>query len=759
MAASSEEGRIVIDELTGVRIRNEVVDEVGEVGEIEDVDGMFSQHFGRYDHYADLLVTDLEGSVAGVVKHVYAQFNRQTRTQIAEGSVSRFPGYEQSAIDGMVIYLQCEFPHRFLSLISRRENCILDLHRELQEIQQLDLLDQESAASLCSRLIAFLTTMVLGAYSGNGISWSPANYEGDGGATTKRRPDEEYENYIRRRICAHIQGRSLPMAQFMTIPAEQFIYLNDLMTALNPFRSLDKFVAKSHYAPVFRMRSEIPQSAFRTLMAEEFRCVKMNEVVHGNSIFVFSNEQLDAYGQTVLSSVAKDNLRMYVGDYFDELDLSRSFITGSAITAAIIRTQDEDRDQAISKLYSPILTSMSSEAMARFHAGENINLWNIQMISTTEGILTKGPESISFTVRPGSDVDIAIDDTVSDAEYRAIALNHYETIRRYYYYAKMREIPKANGGWNYCIYTDDPHLIPVFRTVELYRTSFRNICTHHVGAVRGCYTSRWSGDGEVLSPPEAKFYLTASAVYTSMSGKTPNYHYFAGRKSNPQDVIVKNTLRGIGVADAALNSIMENYIQEKQITFSPFPFYLGRNVPCSIFAAAVEYPHVRQYLDREREKKERERIKELRVQALRTEQNKREDQARQIREKQRLDEIQRVAQRQREVDLRAQQQARDTPSFQQCLPGITPMSIFTPMTRQCEIVTLQTPGEFPAPTPPTPIPQLHMFNTPTFTPTNVRSHTFAPPTFVPPPFDPPTFAPPTFVPPSFDPPTFFGLTD
>lgn len=87
-----------------------------------------------------------------------------------------------------------------------------------------------------------------------------------------------------------------------------------------------------------------------------------------------------------------------------------------------------------------------------------------------------------------------------------ITQRHFDVIRHYYPYVKIREYTKPKGDWNYVIYTDDPRYIPVFRTVEIYRSSFRNICSNHVGAVRGCFTSRWS------QRPE--FYLTSSAVMT-----------------------------------------------------------------------------------------------------------------------------------------------------------------------------------------------------------------------------------------------------
>jgi len=142
-----------------------------------------------------------------------------------------------------------------------------------------------------------------------------------------------------------------------------------------------------------------------------------------------------------------------------------------------------NRELVIDILYPKVLTQLDSRHIERVR-NDNINLWNINAISISEGTMTKGTELITFTIKSGSDFDISIDNTVSDEEYRQIVQKHFEVISRYYPYVKIREYTKPKGDWNYVIYTDDPVYFPVFRTVEIYRSSFRNICSHHVGAVR-----------------------------------------------------------------------------------------------------------------------------------------------------------------------------------------------------------------------------------------------------------------------------------
>jgi hypothetical protein len=564
------------------------------------LENTFSDHTGKHDYFPHLIVTDLSLNPKGVVKYIYAIYNQRIREGIGYAPAQNFPGYEEYAVNGNVIYFPSSQPDIFIGIINRRENFIPDLYQEVREAGQVEILDEATADSIIVRLISFLSTMKIGSYNGQGIMWYPENYQGSIDEA-EQRPNEEYEEYTRRRICNHIKSRPLPMARFPSIPEEHIQYLNEMMSSLANHRDITNVVSKSYFATVFRHRSDMNVFALRSLMTDEFRCIKNNEVVDNNSIFIFTDEQLDTYGTTIPTKEARNILRMYVGDYLDQLDLSRSYITGSAMTAAIIQTRRHNElkvDEMIAIHYPVILTSMSTSDLSRFHDGENINLWNPRAISTKEGVLSKGAESISFTIRPGSDVDIAIDNSVTDEEYDQIANRHYEIIRQYHPYVKMQKIMKPRGDWNYVIYTDDPQFLPIFRTVEMYRTTFRNICSHHVGAVRGCYTSRWTE-----SP---QFYLTASAIYTSHAHATPNYHYFAGKKSTPQDVIVKNLQRGIDVLDQVLGEIIADYMRTKNIELSYLPFYLGKNVPYSIFAAGIEYSYAIETLRRRQLKRQKE---------------------------------------------------------------------------------------------------------------------------------------------------------
>lgn len=82
--------------------------------------------------------------------------------------------------------------------------------------------------------------------------------------------------------------------------------------------------------------------------------------------------------------------------------------------------------------------------------------------------------------------------------------------------------------------------------------------------------------------------------------------------------------RGIYILDEALSNIINNYIHDKGVVTSHIPFYEGRNVPYSIFAAPLEYPFVQAKLQREQEEKlQRERQRLLRDEARRIRNNER----------------------------------------------------------------------------------------------------------------------------------------
>lgn len=538
----------------------------------------------EFDRFTYALICESSGEFIEAVPYVYARNIPRLVLEIIP--LTEYPTQQKYAIRNEVLCVKSDMVESIIRLVRTQESTISVVYRQVQDYRQLNAFDGTIRTVISKQLRAFFSSIRVGNTSGEGIFWLPENYAGD----TNEDEDiieTDYEDRTRRNICAHIRSRPLPMAHLIPVSLEDSIMLRELITLMP---EIDDYAQQTHFVPF--LRHDINNSGLKTLMAEEFRCVKNEEVITPEANFIFTEEHMNDTTKPTITE-ARANLRYYVGDYLDELDLSQSFITGSAISASIIRSNhihgEYTREVMIDLLYPKVLTQLSPEDLTRLRT-DNVDVWNIMAISNTEGKMVKGDDIMTFTIKSGSDVDIAIDNTVSDDEYREIVNKHFTTIKRYCPYVKMVENLKAKGDWTYLIYTDNPDYVPVFRTVELYRSSFRNICTHHVGAVRGCFTSQWSD--------RPQFYLTASAMWTSFHKSTPNYHYFAGKKSNPQDVIIKNLQRGIRVSDEVLDGLIRNYISDKNIELSKFPLYKGRNVPYSVFSGGLEYPFVREEIQR-----------------------------------------------------------------------------------------------------------------------------------------------------------------
>jgi hypothetical protein len=571
---------------------------------------------GPYDKFRFVVLINIEDVVHDVVEYVHAKNVPSLISKMEIISLERYPTLSSFALNGELLSVTMINPAAICSYIRRKELVIQELYDEMNELQSIDMFDEPQAKSLAERLISYLKTIKVGNYSGNGVMWCPENYMGDE-TELDQGDNENFEDYTRRLICTHIKSHRLPMINLSTIDENKGSMLMQIIDGISSviYNDCIKEAQQTHYVSLFKGKRDLGYHGLRVLMAEEFRCVKNDEPIDRNSKFIFTEDHLKDMNLIKTPEDAKNVLRYYVGDFLDEMDLSQTYITGSAIAASIIKTtvcekvysKSYTKEIMIDILYPKVITEIP-DVYIDILKTENVNLWNIEAISEEEGVMTKGDVVINFKIRPGADVDLAIDMNVSDDEYCAIAQRHFDVISKYYPYVKIKQYTKPKGDWNYMIYTDDPAYIPVFRTVEIYRSSFRNICSHHVGAVRGCYTSKWSE-----SP---KFYLTASAVYTSENSSSPNYHYFAGRKSRPQDIIVKYMMRGIQVADQILNNIIHAYKDDKNILLSQFPFYEGRNIPYSIFSSPIEYEFIYEKqqarIRKQQEKAERKRLREER---------------------------------------------------------------------------------------------------------------------------------------------------
>ena len=270
-----------------------------------------------------------------------------------------------------------------------------------------------------------------------------------------------------------------------------------------------------------------------------------------------------------------DRLRDFVGTYLDDFDLSRSAFTGSAIAAAAIVTNKRNPHGSVQSHFASHYPReytrvhprdfRALKALVRATATDLRNRNNpvLRFDNNGDGTgVVVGPQgtSVPFTYVPGADVDIIID-TDSWDEFDAIAIRHYETIRRHYpdavltrdYYVAAADDAAAAAAADdaaAAAAADDSAAArykwrvsgPSMRSVEMYRTPISTFITHHVGMVRGCYTSAIYGGAPQL-------VVTASFITTMANLSTPNYRYFASRKSTPFSIVKKWVHRGFRVTN------------------------------------------------------------------------------------------------------------------------------------------------------------------------------------------------------------------
>lgn len=144
-------------------------------------------------------------------------------------------------------------------------------------------------------------------------------------------------------------------------------------------------------------------------------------------------------------------------------------------------------------------------------------------------------ETVMFDVRPGADLDLAID-VATPEEFDAVAAGHFAVIRARYPHAQMRRVEFSEHRYGWAISSADPAETGRFRPVEMYRSTFNHVVTHHVGMVSGAYTARFG--------PAPEFVVSARLACSMAHLASPNYYYFASRKTTPQHIILKYRARG-----------------------------------------------------------------------------------------------------------------------------------------------------------------------------------------------------------------------
>ncbi len=302
-------------------------------------------------------------------------------------------------------------------------------------------------------------------------------------------------------------------------------------------------------------------AALKALCDEELACVSdraeggrvtpeapfvlpLGELGHAYSIF----RDPDAPRRRVplfAADEAARNLDVYLGGYLEHLDLSRSYITGSAALSSALRPGrrlafDSHADY-LSVYYPDRYTSFDSPrafaALATASVDERLNGERTPPFLVFEGerpaVSPPGTEDrFTFSTRPGSDVDIVVD--AEGEEFEEVARSHLGAVRRRFPDAVLVRVDREKSP----LYRIDPGPVRPegFREVEIYPGSWAKIMTHHVGMARLAYTA--------AGAEAPRFLLAASCALSAAVGGSVNYYYFCSRKTTPQEIILKYVARG-----------------------------------------------------------------------------------------------------------------------------------------------------------------------------------------------------------------------
>jgi hypothetical protein len=272
---------------------------------------------------------------------------------------------------------------------------------------------------------------------------------------------------------------------------------------------------------------------------------------------------------------ARANLDAYVGGYLGDLDLTRSFITGSAAMSSVLRHPRygmfASHTDFLESYYPATYTAMAPDSVRRMrHLGDH-HAWYIgspppftfEDSAPEAGPLEEGKEEVAlrsfkdmvwypgtpreerlpFEVVAGADVDIAI--AAEGARFDEIAHAHYAVIKLRFPSALLVRVDRERSHMYRVVSAEKPGVEKGFREVEMYPASWAEICTHHVGMVRLAYTAaRADETGALPEEPAPEFYLTASCLKAAAEWSTPNYYFFASRKTTPQEIMLKYAARG-----------------------------------------------------------------------------------------------------------------------------------------------------------------------------------------------------------------------
>lgn len=287
----------------------------------------------------------------------------------------------------------------------------------------------------------------------------------------------------------------------------------------------------------------------------------------GNEPFIFDVDSAHMLAEGFYS--LKDCLkyfRYYVGPSFDDLDLTHSFITGSAIPACCVKNKFGWRPVEHEKFmdifypanYTPIQSKFNK---SKLQSALSNNQMTIEIDTKNRSgkvyPTAKNPddEILHFTLQDGADVDVAVDDTLPIEKFDEIAEQHFKTICKHHPEAKMEKIVREKGHM-YDITTS-------YRKFQIYPASIGHIMTHHVGPVRGYVTD---------VDKQRTIKVSATAIMSVVDRRSYNYYYFAGKKSSPLDIMFKYEMRGF-YPPHRFERILDKYMESERFSLEGNPAY------------------------------------------------------------------------------------------------------------------------------------------------------------------------------------------
>ena len=258
----------------------------------------------------------------------------------------------------------------------------------------------------------------------------------------------------------------------------------------------------------------------------------------------------------------KKRLNIFIGGYLNDLDLSKSAITGSAMTACPIITKYETRcknfEEFIDIFYGKTTTIPEFPDFNRFLSNyyEFYQEGDEKNNQIKEGKLLVARQS--FKITGGTDVDILVN-TNDIKEFDMIAEKHINVIRKHYPQVMIKQIVVHSGGHKYKVQFPNHEQ----RDVEIYMASVDNIVSYHLGCVRAYYSSihenrsefiRSNASGAMISSrnqeldesslSRGRLTCFPSYLMTMISRKSPDIRFVPGSKSI-EAIMKKYELRGI----------------------------------------------------------------------------------------------------------------------------------------------------------------------------------------------------------------------